>query len=139
MNNNLNNNKSIVNIILNQYLQSIKTTKKGKSIIKSKQEYIFENQIYRFECTFNVDEISIQIFSLKNINNNIHFTIYFHSNFAEIHNVNKNFNNETNTTYNPKNLINLIIKICKILNLDYIDLSDESFFMCHSKKIDLHR
>ncbi len=91
MNNNLNNNKSIVNIILNQYLQSIKTTKKGKSIIKSKQEYIFENQIYRFECKFNVDEISIQIFSLKNINNNIHFIIYFHSNCAEIQNVNKNF------------------------------------------------
>jgi len=93
---------------------------------------------YRFVCTFNKNNINIHIYSINNELNNIELDIDLLTHSAEINNVNKNHNNIINITYNPKNLIKLIIKICKILHLKYIILTDNSFFLCHGKKVDLN-
>ncbi len=133
----MNNNITLKNKINNMLNKYSVHTKIGKSTTENK-EYIFIYGTYRIECKFYINKIYIYIYSLKNKFNKIHFNIYFNGNFAEIKNVNKNFNNKLNKNYNPKNVINLIIKICKILKLNYIDLYDQSFFMCHGRKIDLN-
>lgn len=104
----------------------------------SKNKYTFRYNSCKFVCSFTTNNIEIHIFSLKNIHNNIEFNINFTRKEGEIININKNQSNKFNTNYQPKSLIKTIIKICKILKLEYIKLTDNSFFLCHGYKINLN-